>query len=305
LIDPFNVHGVGLPTSPAVPSLKAWVFSKGSFSTQANSQGYIGFNPYAGVTSDLPTVFYTDGSGAVTSMPGAIAAGVLGATTNSPYLSTSYGANENDSSWRIVSAGLRVRYTGTTLNKGGSLVVVSHPTHNSIVGATDPEMLAYNTSKRLPVNDVWTCLVWCPAIGADFQFRQAVPAGVPTMGVSVEAPSATVVTFAFEAFINFEVNGRTIRGQTPTMQDPVGFAAIQAVSQGGKMIYQGPPKTENILVQGEEYVAKEISSAAGTITSVAKSAESGVNWLFGEGAEALDWMGSEFLAGVEAVSSIL
>lgn len=299
------MHGVGLPTSPAIPSLKGWVFTKGTFLTQANSQGYIAFNPYTAVTSDLPNVFYTDGSGAVTSIPGAVAAGVAGATSNSPYLSTSFGATEDLTAWRVVSAGLRVRYSGNNLNKGGSLVAFSHPSHNTIVGATDTEMLAYNTSKRLPVDNSWTSLVWCPASFADFTFRQAVPGGSPSMGVSVEAPGATVISFAFEAYVNFEVNGRQIRGQTPTMQDPIGFAAVQAVSQGGKMIYQGAPKTDNMLVQGEKYVANEISSAAGSVSAAVKGAESAVNWLASEGAEAVDWVATEGLDALEWVSELL
>lgn len=175
------------------------------------------------------------------------------------FASTDFGVAPS-AQYRVVSAGLRIRYSGTELNKGGTIRALQHPNHDSIIGLTAAQIEGYVQSKRFPVTREWSHVVYCPL--TDSYNTQTgsggfvAPYAVPFQGFLVSSTSGN--EFEFEYVVNYEVSGRNVRGQTVCFKDPVGYAAItSAMAVEGGSFHGAPAKMEKtIFGLVKEYLTK-------------------------------------------------
>lgn len=155
IADPFNVaaRGACIPVNP-IPSYKVHAFTRFDLTIGTGGYAVLLFSP--SVTSDLPSVLYTNGSYAGSSAglfnPWATY-GTLGTTNgtlntgwqfgylNCPYNSTQVTVEQSNTSntnaatlGRMVSFGARVQYVGTTLNESGMYTCYHDLEHASIAG---------------------------------------------------------------------------------------------------------------------------------------------------------------------------
>lgn len=234
LTNPFDVHGAGLPCTPVIPSLKQACFVKGTFSTGSNGFGFIMSQPLRAAVNDANFVWSSTAS--TTIFQSEIADPNTAAyRSNAPYTASQLSNEEDGFTYRLVSAGLRIRYTGTTLNQGGSVYAISHPSHADLNQATLDEIRALNVTKNFAVDRDWASTLWCPVLPADYAYRFVLNAETPNMLFIVSCPSGTPLSFEFEAHCNFEYVGAPIRGMTPSQADAVGFTAVQSALQGSSM----------------------------------------------------------------------
>jgi len=274
LCDPFNKHGVGVPKFPSMPSLKSWAFARGTFATGSAGLGYIICSPTRMIANDavgsgVSPITYSDASYAGTTLNSVIpTAGVNGVALNSPYVLSDIGAL--GASYRIVSVGLRIRYNGTELNRGGTVVGLHHPSHKPLAGLTLAQLEAHNAAKRFRPRGSWINVTYCPVYESDLDFGTNLVAG-DYMAFAVQAPG-TPITFDWEVFFNFEIVGVNIRGMTHGMADPIGSAAIHSALQGTEMVYDNKEahqkgffsRVYDGLANGISRVGNAVLNAAGS-----------------------------------------
>jgi len=251
-------------------SKKSRVWSKGTFATGTTGLGFIVVDPLSAAVSDLTSVYSSSSAYAGNFISAAAAAGVVAGTSNSEYVKAQIGANAAVAQCRVVSSGVRIRYIGTELNRGGQIVGLIEPTHDSLGGAVFADVNAQERSRLIPVLDRnWVTLTYFPVQKRESDFQTDVdPATRPLpawfMAFAVNAASAgTPLTYEYEHFTNLEYTGRSVRGLTPSHVDYVGYSAVHAVSQTSNI----DRPTIQPAQRREETFLEEISRYAGDALS--------------------------------------
>lgn len=239
LANPFTgPENACVPNYPALQSLKQRSWSKGVVSTGTLGIGFVWFDPRVGAVNDLNCVFYTDNTFAGTAFSVPPTVGVGFSKSNSGLVSTQFGPQAT-LAYRVVSAGVRARWTGTELNRGGQMICLQNPNHASLLGLAPVNLDLVQQTVRLPVkDDQWTNTLFFPLDSDDLNFRKTFPNTATAadsdsyyIGIMFVAPSGgTGGTFEWEVYFNHELTGYNVRGQTPSHNDPSGFAAVNAVT---------------------------------------------------------------------------
>lgn len=223
LIDPFEGPGDAcVPMFPSFPSLKLRVFSRGTVTVGTSGVGFVLAQHTP--ANDVDNVFITGGGYAGVTITSA-AAGVTAARNNSPYLATDFGASQGKAQNRVVSWGIRVRYTGTRLNMGGTIIALHEPDHQSLNNFTEANLLAFERAHRFAVTDTaWTQVCYQPIATDEFNYLGTGAAGNPYLGLFIKSTSQN--TFEYECYLNYEVIGSNVRGKTPNDVDPQGTLVV-------------------------------------------------------------------------------
>lgn len=250
LIDPFNHHGHGVPCVPSMPSWKTFVFARGQMSTGSAGIGWLILNPLRAIANDGNSIRFTTPAFAGTTID-PVAAGVTIISGNSPYALSQFSGQELGISYRIVSAGIRMRYAGAEIERGGTITAVQHPNHANLDNATIANLNSLSVAKRYAVDRNWTSVQWCPVFPDEYVFRTDSGAlAIFPMAIMVEAPNPAIpLLFDFEVTVNMELVGSPVRGMTPSMSDSQGFSAVQAAIQGAAMVTNSPNTGPNPTVQ--------------------------------------------------------
>lgn len=243
LADPFSGPAACIPDYPVMLSRRAKFFAKGFFQTGTLGTGFVVCSPEYGAISDVPipaapnsaAVRYTTAAYALADVQ-VNGAATLAAFTNSDYQAADFGANAVLAEYRVVSAGLRVRYFGTELNMGGGYVALMEPQHQTVHLMTIPTIKGYIETQTFPVADKrpWVHVLYKPVLNNDSIYKDVFPACTFTavdfnyyMIIIAIAPDPAVsLTFEWEFFGNYEFSGRNIQGKVVSEFDPVGYGAV-------------------------------------------------------------------------------
>lgn len=277
LCNPFEAKPCGVPLAPIISTQKTKVYAKGTAHTGTTGYGYVCARPGHSAANNSTTVYYSDATYAGNTVEAATGAGMLSASTNAPFDSTQISGAASGVSFRLVAFGLRVRYTGTELNRGGNKVCLVDPTHNTVAGRTEADLLSDPQARKLPVSRNWTSLTWQPIITAEFEFNLALFGSAHFAVLLVSPDPAINLSFEWEAYSIIEYQGSIARAQTHTFADPVGFAAVQSVSSQMNSISSQPPAkgAQEMHKAVQHYVNSGISgvrAVADTATSIARGA---------------------------------
>lgn len=285
-----------IPDYPATPSQRARCFSRGTFQTgTASGFGFIAVSPDYGVASDGICGFKSTSGFAGTAVDLTGGATVTTISTNSQYLRAGFTTNADGIAWRIVGSGLRVRYDGTELNRGGQIYALVEPTRDSLDGMTEDTMMAHLEAKKFSVSSrEWTTVLYKPTFaGSTFSLLSPSNATVQTkaagftranyMGFIVKSPNpgTITITMEYEFFNVYEFQGPTVTGIQPSHVDQAGFSAVHTASMNGTLArptQQPTHKTQesffeeigDYLLRGLTWVgdhAGEISTVVGTIAA--------------------------------------
>lgn len=274
LINPFTGPLACVPVAPTALSYKFRVWSKGTlFTSNVTGVGFIIADPTTAVANDV-VALYTTGATFTGSVLTNGGAGVNNAVTNSPFALAAFGDVAALAAYRVVCAGIRIRYVGTELNRGGQIIALLDPTGSSMIGNSSVAMLAEPQARKFPVNRTWTTVTWRPTDNQDYSFQINPAANSPAslfgpMAIMVIAPNLTPIEFEWEFSAVYEVNGRNIRGQTVTEVDPQGQAAVYGTSLTSNFAipHQGDPKDHAIKF------LEETAHVMGKVTTYMTSAE--------------------------------
>jgi hypothetical protein len=236
LLDPFN--GQLKEASPCVPdaydfpSFKYQSRFRGVFVVGTLGVGFVVVSPRTGV-NDVPFIAVTDAlwAGGTISVSGP---GIVRATDPQiPYPATS------SPNIRLVACGVRARYIGTELQRGGQLIPFFTP-NDDVIDDSITEITSRAVTNILPVTRRWGQVNWLPSTPDDYTFSNIQNAGLTsnavTMGIAVSA--GTVGTFFeyeiirfWEAIPSLE-NNVTTPGQTRSHSDIPGLSTIRDFTGG-------------------------------------------------------------------------
>lgn len=246
--DPFSSKDVPcVPKDPAQFVRTIYIRSAGTLSTGGANFGFIAIDPLNACHNDPQVingggtpngwVVYSDPAGtyagSVTSLSGA---GVLTDSGNSDYVVASFGIGGQAASARVVGAGVRVKYRGTELERGGSILAFHDPQHESIINRTYASINGDDLRLTFEDDWKWKGVTWSIADDSDEKpvpdanfFGGTLPNttadGCYPMGIVIEAPPGHPGIFDWEAVCGLEVIGRNIRGKRLSNADPVGHNA--------------------------------------------------------------------------------
>jgi hypothetical protein len=141
IAEPFhpNARNACLPVYPSIPSQKVTGFGRFNMVIGTAGTGFVSIHP--SVANNGGAVMFTNVAYTQTSLSWVTATNVLqtgvqiGSLTNLPYtisqLDTQWSNNGASVTGRIVSVGVRISYTGTTLNESGQYYIYTDPNHNN------------------------------------------------------------------------------------------------------------------------------------------------------------------------------
>jgi hypothetical protein len=203
-VDPFapEARGACVPVGSA-PSQKTHAFLRFDVTIGTSGAALLYFSP--ALSNDCASVFYTTSTWTGSTLMPFSAGGTLGASGssatlnagwtqgshNGPYNSAKFITNEvnstpNDTqvSGKIVSAGLRTQYTGTTLNESGLYYCYHDPSHSSVSGLSAANIGNFGDANVEGVSRK-PCTLVVHAVDADEQNYSNSVVTNPTLAASV------------------------------------------------------------------------------------------------------------------------
>lgn len=266
LLDPFRSSAaVCVPDYPTVPSRKMYVYSRGFCETGTAGFGFVLVNPFRAVASDVDCVFYSNNAYTGTLTSATAGVGVVAARSNSDYVNTDLAATSVAGRYRIVSAGLRLRYAGTELNRGGVAVGYQQTMHRALDGLSFQQFDTAPSSRRFRPDQKWLNVTFCPTLVSELEYSSAAPAGLGQffLGFAIQSPvGGSSASYEWEIGCNYELNGVNVRDLTPSYGDPSGIAVVTStLTQDTMQPYAGDPKTQvHSKIQQAETVARSTLS---------------------------------------------
>lgn len=247
LLDPFSIPNGALPCIPDLfdaPSKKIRVQARGTLmapGSAVDAPGFLIFAPTKGAASDRDCFWWSTAAYVTPGLPPTVATtGVLsGAFTQNPFVLADIGTDQDAKQFRLVAGAIRVRYAGTELERGGTVIPFRHPTNQPVNNYTIAQALAYNEIRKEPMTRSWHGVSFLPHTNADYQYSGTAPAATTSPGESVQSMaimiangSATAVKFDWEAVAYYEYTG-AIFDTTASHSDVVGMSAIRTLLEGG------------------------------------------------------------------------
>lgn len=238
-------------------------YQKGTATIGTAGVGFVLVNPGRGVVNDSNSIQYSTSTYGGTTLTTA-AAGVSNANTNSTFVAADIGPGTT-AAWRLVGYTLKTDYTGTVLNQSGSRILLVDPTHNSLNGRDEAAMNAELQARKIPTigSKTASCL-YRPVNSEEITFSTSTASAYPFspyMACMFVAPAGISVTFDWEVWGIYEIQGTNVRGQTFTDPDPAGFAAVSAVANHSNSVVLGSAAAAATQMHKSvtQYIAQGIS----------------------------------------------
>lgn len=281
IINPFTGPIACIPDFPVHMSRKAKVFARGNFSTGTTGFGFITHTPAQMAARDQTAGFFSTNAYTGTTVEcSASTTGVSYYRSNSEYTNSMFvpAQRQDQLDYRVVASGLRIKYTGTELNRGGLAYVLQEPTHDSLQGVSISTLGQQVEMKQMTIGREWLNVLYRPVKTRETEYtNRGTTSGVQSdmddafyyntlnfMAILVQAPSAAVeASYAFEAYTVLEYTGAAVRGLTASHFDPTGYSAVHAASQTSEDRHpftgEAQKKERSFVSTVEHYLSQAIS----------------------------------------------
>jgi len=242
--DPWGAYkltsDVCIPDNQSLPSFKYSVRNRGTLAIGTSGFGFVLCNPSLAAVNFSTAKFlkYTTAAfNAATIQIPTASTGIVNIVSSSPL-----GAEINT---RLVTAGLRCRYTGTELNRGGQAIAYRA---TSSVGVGDDDYLAHGSdlttvaalerSELMPNNRQWVGTIFCPPNSESAQYSEpnpnyAVDADEAGYIMAILVTGAPGNTYEFDFCAYYEAISSGSAGPVPNVSkshsDPDGYGFVQNV----------------------------------------------------------------------------
>lgn len=233
LMDPWAVTVPPcVPDNITLPSYKFNTQLKGVMSVGTAGVGYVALDPYAPFGAGL-NVVYT-----IATYPNAyfFPTGVTGnvtASNDSSFIVGDFqpvGGAGAVKSARLVSTGMKMRYIGSEINRGGRIISArnnGNALFPSGAGITAQVFLLNREAVSVPVSRDWHYVIWRPALPTDLAYLPPAFLTLPSQCMVLYVEGAVPgVSFEFEILSWWELIGLGLPGLTKSHSDPLGFSAI-------------------------------------------------------------------------------
>lgn len=231
LADPFDYGNNELPCIPDMidqPSFRVMVRTRGVFTTNSSGFASLLVNPLAGA-NDQSFALATDSA-----YTGTTVATLAGTGVNSvlnaqfPYASTGQRPH------RTVSAALRVRYIGTTLNQSGSVILAGERGPSGSLGNQTYSSLGTRLdADAQPCTRAWRSISWCPAYDDMYNYSNqylSISNNTGLLVACVGNAGAANMSWEYEIVIYKEiqpVGSFSVAAMEKSHSDPVGFGIVR------------------------------------------------------------------------------
>jgi hypothetical protein len=268
LADPFSLNAdVCIPDTHSVPSKKAKFIIRGTGSTQSNNLGTVFANPFFAANDKLEfltgvetcftgVVAYTNGASTSVAVrtyenqgtPNGITTSAL---SRSPYALTDFDTGPSGNPQptiigaqvRIVGAGLRVRYTGTKLNEGGTILIAKRQDGESFDNFTYDSISSMMNTQVRQLGSKWHQVSYTPVQPSDYDYCRNGCFGanedINTLNADavlkasrhhigfVLKSAAPSQPFEWEYVVHVEFLGKVIDNISRSHSDIVGLSAVR------------------------------------------------------------------------------
>jgi len=219
-----------IPDIYDMPSLKIAARQRGTMTVGTNGLGYVAISPFH-MVADAGFLAYTTSAFTGTAMTPVSDTNVTFVADNQvPWLYA------NTPSVRLVACGLRVRYTGTELNRGGIIIPCRAVSpHDNLSGSTTATILYRQDHSILECDRKWHGCVYQPGFPAAYEWTANSTAALTAnanncrMGVMVTGTAGN--TFAFDVVRYFEVVQNDTNPGSPTYS-PTGLSKSHSDLEG-------------------------------------------------------------------------
>jgi hypothetical protein len=298
---PFELtSGACIPDLHAVNSKKTRVLSRGTFATGATTGvGWIIVNPWCNESDGIlgyKTSSGNTGTAATTFASGAGTAGNLFTGAKFPYSSGDISLGVEH---RVVGVGLRVRYTGIELYKGGRAVMMRQPDNLTMLGKESVDSLfSYQQAKTFPVSTEWTQVVFKPVKPDEYEYSgsPSTAQGQTTtytlaFGVTGTAgPTDSSAIFEYEIISHLEYVGK-IDGLTLSHTDLIGMSHVRNATMKDKPTRHSHKRLMSTIT---DIGSSILQTASPMVLESIKSGESHgfISTLMRQGRNALKYIGN-------------
>jgi len=239
--DPFDVHGVGIPYPPNVPSETITVWNRSTMN--GNTTAFVVFNPFLALGgSDYDCVLSTAIAYTGTTIQTSETTGVTGSYSNSPLVDADLGAAGVQ--FRLVSAGVRVMYSGDENNRGGRVTGFVQPHHYTLNGYSEGSLLAYPDSHTDAVERKWNTIRYFPIEESELKYSSSLSGFTNSfcMGFIASAANAQKIFHSYECYATFELIGLGLYSGVPRPFSNRALEIMSAVSSVSSGSSSNPTK---------------------------------------------------------------
>lgn len=229
------LENVCVPVVPAFPSTKIQTWIRGTAFVGTSGVGFVSLACHNTAASNNVPGHFSDATWAGTAISNSPGSGVVAMPgSNSPYQSSQWSAGPGVGlASRLVSGGMRIRYTGKELDKAGSIYLLESPTHASLVGFNVANLAALRETNIVAPSRGWAGVTIHPMDAAELNFLNTAPSYGPMLGILFTGTPGT--SFDFEACCNFEFRGQpAANAYTPSEEDAQGFGYVESAARLAK-----------------------------------------------------------------------
>lgn len=271
LSNPSAAHGQlpGIPTDLALPSHKWKSRVRGVMVTGTQGTCFATLRPELGITNEVwaasyshPAVVDRDWTPIITTdatyaradvaevnpATGSPHTGVVGLISDSPYGNAMFqevvnGENISKRKFRLVAAGVKIRYMGQELKRGGSIILWRNQDNGGTAPADEDVMLRSHHCTRAPVDRGWHQVTYRPSSTDHYNYHgpndmlsggglnavYAAPAPIVAAKIAVYGAEPGMA-FELEADFYYEALGPNLT-LTSTPSDPIGMSAVVSATR--------------------------------------------------------------------------
>lgn len=273
---------IGIPNADTIFSKKVRVWCRGvTAAGDTNHNVHLLCQPFAALANDISVVSAVPD---LTAFPATLATG--GVAANAPYASAAFSSSSTGVQGRLVSAVLRARYVGTSLNSGGIHYGLQEPTHNGIQSKTETDILATTCgiTRSVKHGEGWFEVTYRPVDHNDTAWVTAiartdaatydissdytkVSQGIyPFMGIICKLPvKGENIQWEFWAVVEYA--GPGVTGKTLTPPDVQGWATVLAAHAQFDEVHSTINTRQ--ATEQQSYVSGAIKSYADQLLSAA------------------------------------
>lgn len=295
-IDMYESENPCIPSELCEKSQKFSCFLRDQFMVSSNAatvpgQAFIAFAPrrlandavkttYNTCAVYLSTAAWNAGIGApypLLEVAGPVDTGVIGQNLNSIYNSASLPLVAGKGiKYRVVAAGLRVRYIGAESLRAGIIHACATPIHDTLSSATSAGIGAFETSFRMGVTRDWVTVFHIPVMEDDLKYYPDSIQNPSFFGdyfstesyqhyLGIQITDCPGGAFEYEVICHYECTGQLVRGQTPTPSDTTGMSAVMNAATTASMpeinkLAQAGQDLGKPLLEGTSFVSGLVSS---------------------------------------------
>lgn len=258
IAEPFhpNARGACLPCFPSIPTFKVTGFARLNMVVGTLGTAFCAITPCLASNESVAyfsTITYANTDGAILAGGNVLGVGVNAATMgNLPYTSTDithlWDKDSETVVGRIVSVGVRVTYTGTTLNESGVYYIYSAPSHQNVT------RIANSAAELGLLNETEVCGITRKSCEA-----RAFPVspGEVEFSNSGGIPNKTMAIYPYCS------NNTDLAGNTMTQTDGVNNVGSPVIM----ILATGLPTGASFLVEIVQHVEYAGQKAAGNVTN--------------------------------------